>query len=94
MYYIHLISDVLLVNQHNNYERLTNVEVRVGKDTNQLNNPTCYDRMRTVGQSQAVILQCVPPIPGRYVAVQMFGDGILTLCEVSVYSRIGKVFVR
>ena len=63
----------------------------MGKNIDQMTNPTCNDRIRTVGQGQAIRLQCNPPIPGRYVAVQMFGKGILTLCEVSVYSRVGKL---
>jgi hypothetical protein len=37
-----------------------------------------------------VRVQCKPPLPGRYVRVQMFGRGILTMCEVLVYSRLGE----
>ena len=59
--------------------------------TNNLLNPTCSDRVTSVGQGAALQLQCDPPIPGRYVSVQMFGEGILSMCEVMVYSRVGKL---
>lgn len=81
----------MIVNRHNNFERLTNFDVRIGMNKNNLQNPTCHDRVRTVGQGQALRVQCDPPIPGRYVSVQMFGQGILTLCEVTVYSRVGEL---
>lgn len=80
----------MIVNRFNYFDRLRNFDVRVGVSTNNLQNPTCFDRVRTVGQGQALKLQCDPPIPGRYVSVQMFGQGILTLCEVAVYSRVGE----
>ena len=37
------------------------------------------------------MVHCQPPLPGRYVRVQMFGKGILTLCEVLVFTRMGKL---
>ncbi|XP_048580608.1 uncharacterized protein LOC5507741 isoform X2 [Nematostella vectensis] len=83
----HIITDVLIVNRYNNFERLKNFDVRVGIHQDQSLNPTCNDRVRTVGQGQALRVQCNPPIPGRHIAIQMIGKGILTLCEVSVYSR-------
>ena len=82
--------DVLIVNRFHHFDRLRNFDVRIGVNKNNLQNPTCFDRVRTVGQGQALILQCYPPIPGRYVSVQMFGQGTLTLCEVAVYSRVGE----
>lgn len=82
--------DVMIVNRHDYFERLTNFDVRIGVNKNNLQNPTCHDRVRTVGQGQALRVQCDPPIPGRYVSVQMFGEGILSMCEVTVYSRIGE----
>ena len=85
------MADVLIVNRYENHKRLTNFEVRVGINTDNLQNPTCHDRVGTVGQGQFLIVQCDPPIPGRYVSVQMFGEGILSLCEVSVYSRVGEL---
>ena len=80
----------MIVNRHNYFERLKNFDVRVGVNKDNLQNPTCHDRVRTVGQGQALRVQCDPPIPGRYVSVQMFGEGILSMCEVTVYSRVGK----
>ena len=87
---IDFLIDVLIVNRYEYYERLTNFDVRVGVSTDNLQNPTCHDRVGTVGQGQFLNVQCDPPIPGRYVSVQMFGEGILTLCEVFVYSRVGE----
>ena len=85
------LADVLIVNRYEYHERLTNFEVRVGINTDNLQNPTCHDRVGTVGQGQFLTVQCDPPIPGRYVSIQMFGEGILTLCEVFVYSRVGEL---
>ena len=84
------LVDVLIVNRYEHYERLNNFDVRVGVSTDNLQNPTCHDRVGTVGQGQFLSVQCDPPIPGRYVSVQMFGEGYLTLCEVFVYSRVGE----
>ena len=79
-----------IVNRYKHYERLKNFEVRVGANKNNLQNPTCSDRVRSVGQGALVTIQCAPPIPGRYVSVQMFGEGILSMCDVMVYSRVGE----
>ncbi|XP_022792667.1 uncharacterized protein LOC111331759 [Stylophora pistillata] len=86
----YIVTDVLIVNRYNNFERLKNFDVRIGIIRNNLKNPSCGDRVRTVGQGQGLRVQCDPPIPGRYVSVQMFGEGILTMCEVAVYSRVGS----
>ena len=80
----------MIVNRNDYYQRLKNFDVRIGVNKDNLQNPTCHDRVRTVGQGQGLRVQCAPPIPGRYVSVQMFGDGILTMCEVTVYSRVGE----
>ncbi len=90
LYLSFFLPDVMIVNRHNYFDRLKNFDVRVGVNKDNLQNPTCHDRVRTVGQGQALRVQCDPPIPGRYVSVQMFGEGILTMCEVTVYSRVGK----
>ncbi|KAK3707600.1 hypothetical protein QZH41_017862 [Actinostola sp. cb2023] len=87
----HIITDVLIVNRYDKFERLKNFEVKVGVHSNQALNPTCNDRIVVVGQGQALRVQCNPPIPGRYVAVQMYGRGILTMCEVAVYSRLAPL---
>ena len=88
--YLFLFADVKIINRFDYYERLKNFEVRIGVNTDNLQNPTCSDRVTSVGQGAALSLSCDPPIPGRYVSVQMFGEGILTMCEVMVYSRVGK----
>ena len=88
--YLFLFADVQIINRFDYYERLKNFEVRIGVNTDNLQNPTCSDRVTSVGQGAALSLSCDPPIPGRYVSVQMFGEGILTMCEVMVYSRVGK----
>ena len=88
--YLFLFADVHIINRFDYYERLKNFEVRIGVNTDNLKNPTCSERVTSVGQAAALPLSCDPPIPGRYVSVQMFGEGILTMCEVMVYSRVGK----
>ncbi|XP_015763294.1 PREDICTED: neurogenic locus notch homolog protein 1-like [Acropora digitifera] len=87
----YIVTDVTIINRFDHYERLKNFDVRIGVNTNNLLNPTCSDRVTSVGQGAALQLQCDPPIPGRYVSVQMFGQGILSMCEVMVYSRVGSL---
>lgn len=52
-------------------------------------NPVCHDRVRQAHDGEAVRLQCDPPIPGQFVGIQMFGKGVLSVCEVIVASRLG-----
>ncbi|XP_068704515.1 uncharacterized protein [Montipora foliosa] len=87
----YIVTDVTVINRFDYYERLKNFDVRIGVNTDNLQNPTCSDRVTSVGQGAALQLSCDPPIPGRYVSVQMFGKGILTMCEVMVYSRVGSL---
>ncbi|XP_068704567.1 uncharacterized protein [Montipora foliosa] len=87
----YIVTDVTIINRFSHYKRLKNFDVRIGVKTNNLKNPTCSDRVTSVGQGAALQLSCDPPIPGRYVSVQMFRKGILTLCEVMVYSRVGSL---
>ena len=86
-------SDVTILNRAQHGDRLKNFDVRIGSDSsNYQNNPTCHDRVGQARDNEAVRVQCKPPLPGRYVRVQMFGRGILTMCEVLVYSRLGEFF--
>ena len=61
-----------IINRYKHYERLKNFEVRVGANKNNLQNPTCSDRVRSVGQGAPVTLQCAPPIPGRCVGADVW----------------------
>ena len=84
-----------IVNRANYGDRLKNFDVRIGMDKNNYrNNPTCFDRVSAVPPNEGWPIQCNPPVPGRYVRVQMFGTGILTMCEVLVYSRLGKLVLK
>ena len=84
-------SDVTILNRAQHGDRLKNFDVRIGNDKhNYQSNPTCHDRVGQARDNEAVRVQCKPPLPGRYVRVQMFGRGILTMCEVLVYSRLGE----
>nr|XP_058970077.1 uncharacterized protein LOC131796502 [Pocillopora verrucosa] len=87
----YIVTDVMIVNRHGSYQRLKNFDVKVGISKNNKENPTCHDRVRYVDQAQALRVQCDPPIPGRYVSVQMYQYEYLTLCEVAVYSRVGSL---
>ena len=63
--------------------------MHIGPDIVVRRNPVCHDRVRHAGDGEAVRLQCDPPIPGRFVGIQMYGKGILSMCEVVVASRLG-----
>ena len=80
-----------MINRGEHGDRFKNIQVHIGRyEGNHKRNPVCHDRISSAADGEAVRLQCNPPIPGRYVAVQMYGRGILTVCEVIVNSRIGK----
>ena len=86
------LPDVAILNRAKYGERLKNYEVRVGNDKSDYSkNPTCFDRLGEAANNQVIVVHCRPPLPGRYVRVQMFGKGILTLCEVLVFARMGKL---
>lgn len=85
------ILDVTIINRGEYGDRFKNVQVHIGKyEQNHKRNPVCHDRVRQAFDGEAVRLQCSPPIPGQYVAVQMYGKGILSMCEVIVNSRLGE----
>ena len=89
--FLFIIPDVTIINRGEHGDRLKNIQVHIGnEESNHRLNPVCHDRVRYASDGEAVRLQCNPPIPGRYVAVQMYGKGILTMCEVIVASRIGN----
>ncbi|XP_065060118.1 uncharacterized protein LOC135687479 [Rhopilema esculentum] len=86
----YIITDVTIINRGERGERFKNIHVHIGKyESNHKMNPVCHDRIHSAGDGEAVRVQCNPPIPGRFVAVQMYGKGILTVCEVIVNSRMG-----
>ena len=86
-----LIVDVTIINRAEYGDRFKNIQVHVGRTTqNHKNHPVCHDRVKQAFDGEAVRLQCNPPIPGRYVSVQMYGKGILSMCEVIVNSRLGE----
>ena len=43
-----------------------------------------------MGRGETRDFYCSPPITGRYVYIVINGQGILTLCEVGVYSSSGE----
>ncbi|XP_078594524.1 uncharacterized protein LOC144872335 [Branchiostoma floridae x Branchiostoma japonicum] len=61
--------------------------VRVGPNENFNHNNQCgqtYTATPTAGQT--IVVHCDPPMPGRYVSVQIMGQRrTLTVCEVEVY---------
>lgn len=85
-------SDVTIINRGEHGERFKNIQVHVGPNHVVRNNPVCHDRVTQAHDGEAIRLQCDPPIPGRFVGLQMYGKGILSMCEVVVASRLGKAF--
>ncbi|XP_019615810.1 PREDICTED: slit homolog 1 protein-like [Branchiostoma belcheri] len=61
--------------------------VRVGPNEDFTRNDQCgLNYTATLTGRRTVVLHCEPPLPGRYVSVQMVGlPGELNLCEVEVY---------
>ncbi|XP_070544790.1 plasminogen-like isoform X2 [Ptychodera flava] len=70
-------------------ERLLNAQVRVGFDTNILNNQVCGSTVteEQISTDQGIVITCDSPISGQYVSVQLLGtENYLTLCEVQVFA--------
>jgi len=86
----YVVTDVTVINRGDRHgERLKNFMVHIGNNMNVRRNPVCHDIVRQAQEGEAVRLTCDPPIPGKYVGVQIYGKGILTMCEVIVASRFG-----
>ncbi|XP_047124114.1 uncharacterized protein LOC101237974 isoform X1 [Hydra vulgaris] len=87
----YIVTDVTIVNRGDRGDYLTNFQVHVGSNLVVRQNPVCHDIVRYAGDAEAIRLQCNPPIPGKYVGLQMFGTGVLSVCEVIVASRLGSL---
>ncbi|XP_035689154.1 macrophage mannose receptor 1-like [Branchiostoma floridae] len=72
-------------------ERLKNFMVRVGPNEDFAQNDQCGEMYTgTPEDGQTIVVYCSPPIPGRYVSVQLMGrEDNLSLCEVEVYAETG-----
>ena len=82
------------MNRGEHGERFNNVQVHVGQHLDIKKNPVCHERIVSSKDGEVIRLSCDPPIPGQFVGVQMYGKGILSMCEVVVASRLGKSFKR
>ncbi len=66
-------------------ERLTGAVVRIGIDSNKINNAICG----TVTSSmiyESAKLEVLCAIPGRYISIHLPGKNVLTLCEVQAFA--------
>ncbi|XP_066934153.1 uncharacterized protein [Clytia hemisphaerica] len=88
----YIVTDVTIINRGEHGDRFKDVQVHVGQHLDIKRNPVCHDRVRQAQDGEAIRLTCDPPIPGQFVGVQMYGKGILSMCEVVVASRLGKSF--
>ena len=75
--------------------RLNNVSVRVGDTFNETSfNPEtfseCAYEAQPFGEGEMRYLHCGTTLIGRYVTVYLKHTGILTVCEVEVYSEQGN----
>ena len=80
-----------IINRGEHGDRFKNIQIHVGQHLDIKRNPVCHDRVRQAQDGEAIRLTCDPPIPGQFVGVQMYGKGILSMCEVVVASRLGKI---
>ncbi|XP_078579504.1 fucolectin-5-like [Branchiostoma floridae x Branchiostoma japonicum] len=73
-------------------ERLKNFMVRVGPNEDFAQNDQCGEMYtETPKDGQTIVVYCSPPIPGRYVSIQLMGRrDELSLCEVEVYAETGQ----
>ncbi|KAL9962924.1 hypothetical protein ACROYT_G032079 [Oculina patagonica] len=81
------VSEVFLVNRISGQARLSDIEIRVGDNSNGNLNPRCGGlySMATLFKAS---FYCKPRKTGRYLNIRLLGSGkFLTLCEVEVYSE-------
>jgi len=71
-------------------ERLSNLEIRVGENSDASRNELCFRFEGEVkgGDGGALVFQCQQPLKGKYISVHLLGeDRILTVCEIQVFQR-------
>uniref|UniRef100_A0A7M5WWB1 Hemicentin-1 n=2 Tax=Clytia hemisphaerica TaxID=252671 RepID=A0A7M5WWB1_9CNID len=85
----YIVTDITIMNRGEHGERFNNVQVHVGQYLDIKSNPVCHERIVSSKDGEVIRLSCDPPIPGRFLSVQMYGKGILSMCEVVVASRLG-----
>ncbi|XP_074608868.1 uncharacterized protein LOC141863292 [Acropora palmata] len=85
----HIVTDINVVSSTGPLSSpLTDVEIRVGIQTDYKLNPMCGERVRQFGEGEVWTAECNPPIPGRYVSVSLVTKGQLIICEVAVFARL------
>ena len=47
---------------------------------------SCYSQIESVGGGATKVIDCTYTLNGRYVYVSKYATGVLTLCEVEVYT--------
>ena len=82
-----------IINRGEHGYRFKNIQVHIGQHLDIKRNPVCHERIRQASDGDAIRLTCDPPIPGQFVGLQMYGKGILSMCEVVVASRLGEFLV-
>ncbi|XP_035658319.1 uncharacterized protein LOC118403649 [Branchiostoma floridae] len=88
---IYTVQRVIVVNRADCCgERLQNFAVRVGLSDTGLENDQCGETYTdTPTDGQAIVVDCYPPMLGRYVSIQLVErTDALTLCEVEVYGAV------
>ncbi|XP_064632489.1 uncharacterized protein LOC135490860 [Lineus longissimus] len=82
------IDTIHILNRPERYDRLKNIEVRIGNNADHNKNPLCYARKsspRLRNEGSMLSIHCGKIMSGKYVSVQIKGKGALTVCEIFAY---------
>lgn len=70
------------------HQPLQDLEIRVGNSSTDLQrNPLCAWYPGTLDEGTTKEFLCARPLVGQYVAIQLVGEGSLSLCEVEIFSN-------
>ncbi|ODM90554.1 CUB and sushi domain-containing protein 1 [Orchesella cincta] len=92
MLQIHQITGVRISNtgkEEQDSEVSVDLEIRVGNNPVGLKNPLCAWQPGANLHAEEKYLECARPLSGRYVSIQIIGEGALKMCEVQVFAIDG-----
>uniref|UniRef100_A0A336K2F8 CSON012544 protein n=1 Tax=Culicoides sonorensis TaxID=179676 RepID=A0A336K2F8_CULSO len=70
------------------HQPLQDLEIRVGNSSTDLQrNPLCAWHPGTLDEGTTKEFLCARPLIGQFVAIQLVGEGSLSLCEVEIFSN-------
>jgi len=82
------IDTIHIINRPERFNRLKKFEVRIGDSQDHSKNPLCYERKtapRLRNEGSMLAIHCQKVMSGKYISIQIKGEGILNICEVYAF---------